>query len=68
MLEDTRNLFDYYKTLNDQERGLYTTWLIVTLIKDVTYYIVVGLVIWSLGRRLISAIQAGMREAKRERS
>ncbi len=68
MLDETRQLFDYYKTLNDQERGLYTTWLVVTLIRDVTYWIVVGLVVLSLGKRLIGAIQAAMREARRERA
>ncbi len=68
MLDETRQLFDYYKTLNDQERGLYTTWLVVTLIRDVTYWIVVGLVVLSLGKRLIGAIQAAMREASRDRA
>ena len=68
MFDETRQLFDYYKTLTDQERGLYTTWLVVSLIKDVAYYIVVGLVVWSLGRRLITAFQAGLREARRERA
>jgi hypothetical protein len=68
MIDETRALFEYYKTLNDQERGLYTTWLVVSLVKDVTYYIVVGLVVWSLGRRLIGAITAAIRESKRERA
>lgn len=68
MFDETRNLFEYYKTLNDQERGLYTTWLVVSLVKDIAYYIVVGLVVWSLGRRLIGAIMAAMRESKRERA
>ena len=68
MFEGTRELFDYYKTLTEQERGLYTTWLVVTLIRDITYWIVVGIVIIALGRRLISAVQAGMREARRERA
>jgi len=68
MIDETRALFEYYKTLNDQERGLYTTWLVVSLVKDVTYYIVVGLVVWSLGRRLIGAITAATRESRRERA
>ncbi len=68
MLDQTRDLFEYYKTLSEQERGLYTTWLVVTLIKDVAYYIVIGLVVWSLGRRLIGAIHAAVREAKRDRA
>lgn len=31
------------------------------------YYIVLGLVVWALGRRIIQSIFAGIREAKRER-
>lgn len=31
------------------------------------YYIVLGLVVWALGRRIIQSIFAGIREARRER-
>lgn len=68
MSEETRALIEYVKTLNEQERGTFVTWLIIDLIKDVSYYIVVGLVVWALGRRLIQAIMAGMREARRDRA
>jgi hypothetical protein len=68
MSEETRALIEYVKTLSEQERGTFVTWLIIDLIKDISYYIVVGLVVWALGRRLIQAIMAGMREARRDRA
>jgi hypothetical protein len=66
--EETRLLFDEVKKLTEQEQGPFVTWLIVSMIRDVAYYIVAGLVAWALGRRLIQATVTAMREARRERA
>ena len=68
MSEETRALLEYVKTLTEVERDTFVTWLVISLIRDVSYYIVVGLVVWTLGRRIVEAILAGMREARRERA
>jgi hypothetical protein len=68
MFEETRVLLDEVRRLSDQEQGPFVTWLIVSMIRDVAYYVVAGLVAWTLGRRLIQATVTAMREARRERA
>jgi hypothetical protein len=68
MLEEMRLLMSEIAKLDEAQRGPYTTWLIVTMIRDVSYYIVAGIVVWALGRRLIQAVAQGMRESRRERA
>jgi hypothetical protein len=68
MFEETRLLFEEVKRLTEAERSPFVTWLIVSMIRDVAYYIVAGLVAWALGRRLIQATVTAMREARRERA
>jgi hypothetical protein len=68
MFEETRVLFDEVRKLSGDERGPFMTWLVVSVIRDVAYYIVAGIVIWALGRRLIQGILQAMRESRRERA
>lgn len=68
MFDEARLLFEEVQKLNADERGPFVTWLVIELIRDVSYYLAVGLVVFGLGKRLINAIQAGMREARRGRA
>ena len=64
--EETRALIEEVHKLGADQKGPFVTWLVITLIRDISYYIVTGLVVWALGRRLIQAIMAAYRESRRE--
>jgi len=68
MLDEMRILIEEVKKLGADERGPFVTWLIVVMIRDVAYYIVMGLVAWALGRRIVQGTFAAIREAQRERA
>jgi hypothetical protein len=68
MFDDWGKIIEEVKKLSDAERGPYTTWLVVTGIRDLAYYAICGLVAWALGRRLIQGILSAIREASRERA
>jgi hypothetical protein len=68
MLQEFKEAFDAVSKLAPEQRSPYQTWLVVELIRDVAYYIVLGLIVWTLGRRLINATLVAMRESKRERA
>ena len=68
MTQELQSILNDIKTLSADQRGPYTTYLIVTLIRDVAYYVIAGIVAWALGRRLIHAILTAYREARRERA
>jgi hypothetical protein len=65
MIEETRLLLEEISKLDDAQKGPYQTLLIVTVVRDVAYYIVIGLIAWSLGRRLIRGALEALREARR---
>ncbi len=66
MFDNWAQILDEVKKLGDDQRGPFVTWLVVTLIRDIAYYAVVGLVAWALGRRLIHSITNAVREASRD--
>jgi hypothetical protein len=68
MLDEMRTLMSEVGKLEEAQRGPYTTWLVVTMIRDISYYIVAGIVTWALGRRLIQGVLQAMRESRRERA
>ena len=68
MLDEMRLLIEEVKKLGEAERGPFVTWLVVVMVRDVSYYIVSGLVAWALGRRIIQGTFAAIREARRERA
>ena len=65
MFDEARQLFDQVKTATPEQKSLFTSWFIITLIRDLAYYTVTGVVAWALGRRLIHAITTAIRESKR---
>jgi hypothetical protein len=68
MLENFQEAVHAASTLAPAERGPYTTWLVVEMIKWVSYWTLLALIAYTLGRRLIHAVLAAIRESKRERA
>ena len=68
MLQNFREAIDAIAKLEPAQRGPYQTWLVVEMIRDVAYYILLALIAYTLGRRLIHAVLTALREGKRERA
>jgi len=64
-IEETRTLIEQLKTIDASQRGPFMTWLVISMIRDVAYYVILGILIWSLGRRIIQAILTAYRETSR---
>ena len=65
MFDEARALFDQVKTASPDQRSLFTSWFVITLIRDLAYYAVAGIVTWALGRRLIHALMTAYKESQR---
>jgi hypothetical protein len=65
MVDELKFLLNDLSKLGADQKGVYTTWVIVQLIRDLAYYTFVTIVVISLGRRLIHAILAAYRESNR---
>ena len=65
MVQELRDLLNEVSKLAPDQKSAYQTWLIVSLVRDIAYYVVAGIVAWALGRRLIHAILTAYRESKR---
>lgn len=63
--EETRMLMDQVQHMTGPERSTFMTWLVISLVRDVSYYIVLAILVFSLGRRLIQACLSAFREANR---
>jgi hypothetical protein len=65
MVDELRTLLNEVSKLPADQKSVYTTWLVVNLIRDLAYYVLVTVVAIALGRRLIHAILAAYRESRR---
>jgi hypothetical protein len=65
MFDNWGQILEEVKKLGDDQRGPFVTWLVVSVVRDIAYYSVVGLVAWTLGRRLINGVLSAVREASR---
>jgi hypothetical protein len=65
MTDELRTLLNEVSKMAPDQKSVFTTWCIVGLIRDLAYYTVAGIVIFTLGRRLIHAVLAAYRESKR---
>jgi hypothetical protein len=65
MFEEFKQITDEIRNLPDPEKATMQTWLVVKCVMSVVYYVVAGFVVWALGRRLIQAMFAAFREARR---
>jgi hypothetical protein len=66
MFEDFQKILDEIHKLPDAEKvaaaqTAFVTWCVA----QVVYYLVAGVVTWALGRRVVQAVFAAWREAKR---
>jgi hypothetical protein len=68
MVDELKTLLNEVSRLDPAQKGAYETWLVVSLIRDVAFYIVMGILAWALGRRLIHAVLTAYRESRRERA
>jgi hypothetical protein len=64
MLGNFKEAIDAISKLDAAQRGPYQTWLVVEMIRDVAYYILLALIAYTLGRRLIHAVLAAIRGSK----
>ena len=65
MVDDLKFLLNDIAKLAPDQKGVYTSWLVVNLIRDLAYYILVAVVVIAIGRRLIHAVLSAYRESRR---
>jgi len=65
MTDELRVLLNEISKLAPEQKGVYQTWAIVGLIRDLAAYILLTVVAISLGRRIINAFLQAYRESKR---
>ncbi len=61
-----RDAAEYVQSLPPEDKPIVTTWLVFEGITRIIYYILIFLVVFLLGRRIIQAMIAGYREARAE--
>lgn len=65
MFEEFKEIVDTIQKLPEADKQTAQTMAVTWCVAQVVYYIVAGVVIWALGRRLIQACFAAWREARR---
>ena len=65
MQQELQILLNEISKLSPEQKGVYQTWAIVGLIRDLASYILLTVVAISLGRRIINAFLQAYRESKR---
>jgi len=66
MIDELKLILNEVSKLSPEQRGPWTTYLVISLIRDISYYAVAGIVAFALGRRIIQAILTAVRESRRE--
>ncbi len=65
MFEEYIKILNHIKDLPDADKGTARTAFICWCLAKIIYYVVAGVVTWALGRRIIQAVFAALRESKR---
>jgi hypothetical protein len=65
MFDNLKETYDTYQGMDPTTRGSFATIMVFKYIALMVYYVVAGLVVWALGRRLIQAFFAAFKEARR---
>ena len=65
MFENLKETLDAYNQLDQAQRGSFATIEVFKYVAAMVYYIVAGVVVWALGRRLIQASFAALKESRR---
>ena len=68
MFDTLKETYETYQRMDSGQRGSFATIMVFKYLAIMTYYVVAGLVIWALGRRLIQASFAAYKESRRERT
>jgi hypothetical protein len=58
-------LMESVKTMSAADKSTFMTWLIVSMVRDISYYVIIAILVFSLGRRLLQAGLTAFREAGR---
>ena len=66
--DSVRETYIVMKNATGEDHNRFATIFVMWSIAHMVYYIVAGLVVWSIGRRLIQASFAAFKEARRERA
>jgi hypothetical protein len=66
MVDELKVILNEVSKLSPEQRGPWTTYLVISLIRDLAYYVVAGIVAFGLGRRIIQAVLTAVRESRRE--
>ncbi|MGH7179910.1 MAG: hypothetical protein ACREJC_21215 [Tepidisphaeraceae bacterium] len=66
--ENVKDAYEQIHKLTPEQRGAFTTAVVMFYVSAMIYYIVAGLVVFALGKRLIQASFAAFKEARRERT
>ena len=64
LTDSVRQASHYVSQLPPEDKSVVTTWLVFEGIARITYYILVFMAVFLLGRRIIQAMIAGYREAR----
>ena len=64
MYDDFRKALEDLPKLSDKDRQYATTWLVVWCVLFIARYAVTGVVVFALGRRIIGALAAGVKESQ----
>jgi hypothetical protein len=64
MYDDFQKTLEHLRTLSDTERAGMTTWVVVEGLLMLARYIVTGIVVFVLGRRIINAFAFSMKPVR----
>ncbi len=65
MFDEFNKIIEAIGRLPDAEKATAQTAFVTWCVAKVIYYLVAGVVVWALGRRIVQGVFAALREAKR---
>ncbi len=66
MYDDFRQALDHLQKLSDKDRSYATTWLVVWCMLFLVRYVVTGIVVFAIGRRIIGAFAVAIKESQQK--
>jgi uncharacterized Tic20 family protein len=66
MIEGMQEFVNQMRDYTEQERSWAIIWLIITLIGNIVLYVITGIIVWALGRRMIQAAAFAWKETRRD--
>ena len=65
MFDNLKDTYDTYQKMDPNQRGSFATIEVFQYLALMVYYVCSAVVVWALGRRLIQASFAALKESKR---